>query len=1061
MTAARFLRALVPLCLAARAAAQQAAPAPAAYPNQPFVIEQFYQRTRFENDGTGRTELRARIRVQSEAALQAFGQLEFPYNSAYQRLDVDYVRVLKPGGDTIVAPATAVLDMTGEVARQAPTFSDIRVKEVTVPGLRPGDVLEYQFTWTNQTALAPGEFWASENFLDAAIVLDQRLTLDVPRQKFVQVRTTGVAEPVVSDSGDRRVYEWRHSNSQLDTTTAGQARREARARHAPAAVQVTTFRSWEEVGRWYAGLERDRETLSPAIRAKADSLVRGRSSLLDSIAALYDYVSQEFRYVSVSFGIGRFQPHTAAEVLADEYGDCKDKHVLLATLLRAVGVPSAPALVSTDKDIDPTVPSPGQFDHVITYVPAGRDTLWLDATPGSAPFRLLLFNLRGQNALVMPLDGMPRLLRTPAVPPFALFDSVTADGAIDPSGKLSATYRYVLRGESETAARLVFRQLSADQLGYFAGELARRSGLAGTTSQMQGSDPKATHDPFRFSFALSHPDAVSWTGSRASYQPPLPEQALPEADSAAVADTVFLAPSTGFERLTLRLPPGFTPQVPLAVTLTRDFGTYRSTYRLRGDTITVERALAFLVRGVPPDRVRDYLAFRRAVRDDEASTVTLVRSLAAGSGAGDVDAIHRAGWDALQRGDAQTAIEMFRQVVRQRPDDHYDWNNLGRAFLQLSQLDSAAHAFRRAIAVNPQDPYAFNNLGLAEWRLHHDDSAAASFRRQIAVSPLDRYAHSNLGQLAIEMHQDSVAVAELTQAAAITPNDAPVHINLGRAYLAAGRAAEGFAELQRALAIQPTAQTLNSAAYALAQVGQQLDTAERYVRLAIDSTEQPLRSATLDDGGPRAMVAALMLAPYWDTLGWVLFQRGDLAGAERFLRAAWLTNSGDGEIGDHLGQVYERLGRRADAIRTYALAMKTMRTVPETPGRLARLVGGQARAAREADAAGQNGFQDLRTIRLPQLTRASVAGEVQVLLGPGPTIADVRVSEGTPGLHAPADRLRGAAAAFDGILPDTAAIRLPLRGLLSCSPAAGCTFIMLDRGQVRNIVVSRPVPGPP
>ncbi len=53
--------------------------------------------------------------------------------------------------------------------------------------------------------------------------------------------------------------------------------------------------------------------------------------------ALYSYVSTQFRYIGVSFGIGRYQPHGAAEVLANQYGDCKDEHTLLASLLAAVG----------------------------------------------------------------------------------------------------------------------------------------------------------------------------------------------------------------------------------------------------------------------------------------------------------------------------------------------------------------------------------------------------------------------------------------------------------------------------------------------------------------------------------------------------------------------------------------------------------------------------------------------------------------------------------------------------------------------------------------------------
>ena len=155
------------------------------------------------------------------------------------------------------------------------------------------------------------------------------------------------------------------------------------------------------------------------------------------------------------------------------------------------------------------------------------------------------------------------------------------------------------------------------------------------------------------------------------------------------------------------------------------------------------------------------------------------------------------------------------------------------------------------------------------------------------------------------------------------------------------------------------------------------------------------------------MFGYLTLGPYWDTLGWIFFKRGDLESAVRYCHAAWLVNP-LGAIGDHLGQAYEQLGRKADAMRAYAMAMKGESPKPETRGRLAALAGGTARADRLAEQAEHTAFQEMRTIQLGHLTRASIAGEVRVLLAPGPRVEDVRVDEGSPALTALAAKLRGA-----------------------------------------------------
>ncbi len=91
--------------------------------------------------------------------------------------------------------------------------------------------------------------------------------------------------------------------------------------------------------------------------------------------------------MSLSFGLGRYQPHAASEVLANGYGDCKDKNTLLAALLAAQGFESTSVLIGSQHVLDPDIPSPSQFDHVITRVTLTDRMMWIDSTNGVAPFQ--------------------------------------------------------------------------------------------------------------------------------------------------------------------------------------------------------------------------------------------------------------------------------------------------------------------------------------------------------------------------------------------------------------------------------------------------------------------------------------------------------------------------------------------------------------------------------------------------------------------------------------------------------------------------------------------------
>src|SRR5256885_14835893 len=63
------------------------------------IVERFITRLHYENDGTGFEEVTRAIRVQSEAGVEAYGQLVFGYSSATEKLEVNYVRVRKTNGE--------------------------------------------------------------------------------------------------------------------------------------------------------------------------------------------------------------------------------------------------------------------------------------------------------------------------------------------------------------------------------------------------------------------------------------------------------------------------------------------------------------------------------------------------------------------------------------------------------------------------------------------------------------------------------------------------------------------------------------------------------------------------------------------------------------------------------------------------------------------------------------------------------------------------------------------------------------------------------------------------
>src|SRR5216684_3921770 len=253
------------------------------------------------------------------------------------------------------------------------------------------------------------------DFAQSGTVLDEQLELDVPKDRNIKLKTKPGNDPKITEANGRRLYAWTssHIDKDEDDKKKDKQKKPRKEPEAPA-VQMTTFASWEEMGRWYAGLEKDRRQPTAEIRAKSAALTAGKATDLDKIQALYDYVAPNFRYISLSFGVGRYQPHSAADVLHNEYGDCKDKHTLLASLLEASGYHASSVLINSGRKIDADVASPSQFDHVFTMVPLGKEEVFMDSTTEVAPFRLLSPVLRKKQALIIPPTGGPPASASPA-----------------------------------------------------------------------------------------------------------------------------------------------------------------------------------------------------------------------------------------------------------------------------------------------------------------------------------------------------------------------------------------------------------------------------------------------------------------------------------------------------------------------------------------------------------------------------------------------------------------------------------------------------------------------
>jgi len=488
--------------------------------------------------------------------------------------------------------------------------------------------------------------------------------------------------------------------------------------------------------------------------------------------------------------------------------------------------------------------------------------------------------------------------------------------------------------------------------------------------------------------------------------------------------------------------------------LKRDYAEYEATYKAEGGVFTAGRKLTLHQSELPAPRTADYLSFRRAVGDDLEQKLSVESSVAGAPVPPPdmkADDLVESAHAASESGNFPVALALLKRATEVDPKNKYAWNNLGLIYLAMRENEQAIAAFQKQLEVNPYDEYAWNNLGRVYWSERNYDDAVKAFNKQLENYPLDKSSHLNLGAMYAEWHKYDLAVPELEKAAALTPDSAELQVSLGDAYLNLGQDDKALATFDHAVELSATPLVWNNIAYQLSLKKAHLDRAQQYAESAVSATAAALRNISLDRLTQQELPLVSSLVAYWDTLGWVHFANGDLTTAQKYVAAAWDLGH-HGEVGDHLGQIYEKRGQKDLALRTYALSMSGLRPVPETRGRLASLTGGDAKAD-AAVARYKDELQHLSTIDLGKATQTGNA-DFFILLsggaGSATSVNAVKFVSGDEKLKSYTDALR--TADYHLTFPDGTPLKVLRRGTLSCSVTTGkCGFSLMLPDDVRTV----------
>ncbi len=458
-------------------------------------------------NGTARTVTRQAIKIFTNLGREEESEVRVPYNAAFESVTIIRARTIRPDGSVLnVRPADIRTAKPSE-------YDDARVISISMPGVQPGCIIEYEYVTDQRSSQMPGHFWTQWYFQAGTDpVLLTRLTVRTPKDMVLQrrLRNSGI-QPTVRPAADGKtiVNVWEQRNV---------APFELEPMMPPAEtllpkLTLSTIPDWDSIARWYATLAFCRDTATPEIKALARKLTAGKSDPAEKARAIFHHVQERTRYVAIELGISAYQPRPASKTLRNEYGDCKDMTTLLVSLLREAGIRAWPVLLEAgwSGSVSEQLPAPSAFNHAICVADIAGKSVWLDATAQVCPFGTIPAADRGCEVLIV-RDGKADFVRIPKTQPGDEETIVEAKLRLSADG--SARGNVVIRGvgDSGMALRAGLRMTTRDRVKPFAEQLMSPLGSNPKVGKVELPDVANRDAPSRIGAEVSFPNWATPSG---------------------------------------------------------------------------------------------------------------------------------------------------------------------------------------------------------------------------------------------------------------------------------------------------------------------------------------------------------------------------------------------------------------------------------------------------------------------------------------------------------------------------------------------------------------------
>ena len=522
-------------------------------------------------------------------------------------------------------------------------FDDLKVRIAKAPGRDPGGVVAYEYEQRSHPYLTE-KTWFFQSELPH---LNQSFTLELP-PGFTHGTVWAHGKEVSAVDLEHQRWRWEMNNTpaiDLDQVTlrpdvlslAGRMT----VHYKGPGIQSPTEGTWQSIGEWYQALAKDRVVATPEIAAKTKELVGDKTDFYDKTEAIAEFVQKQVRYFVIELGIGGYQPHYAADILHNRYGDCKDKATLLTAMLSTVGIHGALVMVDHRRGVvDPDAPSI-VGDHVIAAIEiprgysspklrsvvtskTGRQYLIFDPTWDKTAFGQLEHNLQGgYGVLVEGSDS--QIIQFPVLSPDLNTIHRTASFQLQSDGTLKGTVTEKRFGDLSEDRRSLYTMGDAKEQTQFLDRMLGQDFTSFTVSDVKVQNAEALNKDLTTSYVLAADRFGKSMGSLLMVRPRVLGSEGLYADQKQRHVPINLDETMQeHDDYAIELPPGYSvDEIPNPIKLDLGFASYESSSTVKDNVLYYTRTFTVREVTLPADKYPDIQRLAGVIGADEQNRAVL------------------------------------------------------------------------------------------------------------------------------------------------------------------------------------------------------------------------------------------------------------------------------------------------------------------------------------------------------------------------------------------------------------------------------------------------------